>query len=92
MIKQIASRLRDFRGPRLTEDHLRLTEALERVHAIEQELAQARSNLKLASAAQGALHRRSEALKKDWPDLWKRYFTRQGEADRALQAHKKVAR
>lgn len=63
-----------------------------KVNALEQELAQARSNLKLASAAQGALHRRSEALKKDWPDLWKRYFTRQGEADRVLQAHKKRAR
>lgn len=63
-----------------------------KVNGLEQELAQARSNLKLASAAQGALHRRSEALKKDWPDLWKRYFTRQGEADRVLQAHKKRAR
>ncbi|GEM_PF-3701101 len=86
MIKQIASRLRDFRGPRLTEDHLRLTEALERVHALEQELAQARSNLKLASAAQGTLHRRSDALRREHPELWKRFFTREGDAMRAKAA------
>lgn len=63
-----------------------------KVNGLEQELAQARTNLKLASAAQGALHRRSEALKKDWPDLWKRYFTREGDAMRALSEHKKGAR
>lgn len=86
MIKQIASRLRDIRGPGLAKDHLRLTEALERVHALEQELAQARANLKLASAAQGALHRRSEALRKEHPELWKRFFTREGDAMRAKAA------
>lgn len=63
-----------------------------KVNSLEQELAQARANLKLTSAAQGALHRRSDALRREHPELWKRFFTRQGEADRALQAHKKGAR
>jgi len=54
-----------------------------KVNGLEQELAQARSNLKLASAAQGALHRRSEALRKEHPELWKRFFTREGDAVRA---------
>ncbi|OCX57231.1 hypothetical protein [Stutzerimonas stutzeri] len=63
-----------------------------KVNSLEQELAQARANLKLTSAAQGALHRRSDALRREHPELWNRFFTRQGEADRALQAHKKGAR
>lgn len=53
-----------------------------KVNSLEQELAQARSNLKLASAAQGALHRRSDALRREHPELWKRYFTREGDAMR----------
>jgi len=57
-----------------------------KVNGLEQELAQARSNLKLASAAQGALHRRSEALRKEHPELWKRFFTREGDAMRAKAA------
>lgn len=57
-----------------------------KVNGLEQELAQARSNLKLASAAQGALHRRSESLRKEHPELWKRFFTREGDAMRAKAA------
>lgn len=53
-----------------------------KVNSLEQELAQARSNLKLASAAQGALHRRSDALRREHPELWKRFFTREGDAMR----------
>lgn len=57
-----------------------------KVNDLEQELAQARSNLKLASAAQGALHRRSESLRKEHPELWKRFFTREGDAMRVKAA------
>ena len=57
-----------------------------KVNGLEQELAQARTNLKLASAAQGALHRRSEALRREHPELWKRFFTREGDAMRAKAA------
>lgn len=57
-----------------------------KVNSLEQELAQARSNLKLASAAQGALHRRSDALRREHPELWKRYFTREGDAMREKAA------
>lgn len=53
-----------------------------KVNALEQELAQARANLKLTSAAQGALHRRSDALRREHPELWKRFFTREGDAMR----------
>ena len=57
-----------------------------KVNSLEQELAQARSNLKLASAAQGALHRRSDALRREHPELWERFFTREGDAMRAKAA------
>lgn len=57
-----------------------------KVNALEQELAQARAYLKLASAAQGALHRRSHALRREHPELWKRFFTREGDAMRAKAA------
>lgn len=58
------------------------------VERLQSELARAVQARKQASAAQGAIHRRAEALRADWPEIWKRYFTTEGEAAR-LQSKEK---
>lgn len=39
--------------------------------------------LRLATKAQSALAKRAQALADDWPDLYKRYFTKLGDEDRS---------
>lgn len=60
---------------RLFLTHTELALALKRIEDLEVQL-------NASNKAHAALHRRSEVLRKEWPDVWKRYFTRAGEAQR----------
>lgn len=55
---------------RIRGEHLR-----RRITELEAELRRAQEHARIASEAQSALDRKAGALKKDWPQIWERYFS-----------------